>query len=177
MRLSLLWHISHSLGRRQEEAQDSGKKDNASARESEEQVEDVPGKAGNAEGTKSLLGEDPIKKGAHILGASGCCQHALGQGQCQSNSQAKGKWHHGSRRLHVGFHLFNWCCHSSANLVTWSLTLSEGGWDKALHGWQGKNRQAASNHLGGESHFAWRADTRGSVLTRALTGCDVSDSC
>ena len=167
---SLLWHIGHGLGRRQEEAQHGCEEDHTGAGESKEQVEDVPGQAGNAKGTKSLLGEETVNQSAHILIASGCCQHTLGQSKCQSNSQAKGKWHHGRRRLHAGFHLFNWCCHGCANLVTWSLTLSEGGWDKALNGWQSKDHQAASNHLGGKSHLALSADKRQLEHGHRLTG-------
>ena len=135
------------------------------------QKETIHGRqVGNAKGTKSLLGEETVNQSAHILIASGCCQHTLGQSKCQSNSQAKGKWHHGRRRLHAGFHLFNWCCHGCANLVTWSLTLSEGGWDKALNGWQSKDHQAASNHLGGKSHLASSADKRQLEHRHRLTG-------
>ena len=170
---SLLRHIGHGLGRRQEEAQHGCEEDHTGAGESKEQVEDVPGQAGNAKGTKSLLGEETVNQSAHILIASGCCQHTLGQSKCQSNSQAKGKWHHGRRRLHAGFHLFNWCCHGCANLVTWSLTLSEGGWDKALNGWQSKDHQAASNHLGGKSHLASSADKGQLEHGHCLTGFKV----
>ena len=165
-----LGHIGHGLGRRQQEAQHGCEEDDTGAGESKEQVEGVPGQAGNAEGTQSLLGEETVKQSAHILVARGCCQHTLGQSKCQSNSQAKGKRHHGRRRLHAGFPLFNWCCHGCANLVTWSLTLSKGRWDKALNGWQSKDHQAASNHLGGKSHLASSADKGQLGHGHCLTG-------
>ena len=151
---SLLLHIRHGLGRREGNAEHNSKEDDTSTREAKQQVEDVPGKASNAESTQCLLGEETINQGAHIFIAGGSCQGRLWEGKCQPNAQSKGQGHHRWRRLHVGCCLFDWGRNRRANTTAGSFMLSEDSWNEALHWWQSKHHQAASNHLGCECHFA-----------------------